>query len=187
MFTDRERATVLAALRFWQCRGPVITSRPASPLSAETWWQLHDIATDCGNSAPLKDNEIDQVCARLNAPDELRATSLRSLGRKLIETIGRWVSFVDLHDSRASFKSPAYRCRPRFADNEPKDPAEETELDDTYCDCQLPGFFCSGIPGIVAHVENGRLSATAKVERCDACLRYPSDEAALKKLRELGF
>ena len=53
------------------------------------------------------------------------------------------------------------------------------------CECEKPGFFCSGIPGILAHMENGRLAEGAKVNRCDLCQRYPSDEAALEKLRQL--
>jgi hypothetical protein len=58
--------------------------------------------------------------------------------------------------------------------------------DDTRCECEKPGFFCSGIPGILAHMENGRLAKGAKVNRCDLCQRYPSDEAAFEKMRELG-
>jgi hypothetical protein len=55
------------------------------------------------------------------------------------------------------------------------------------CDCQKPGYFCSGVPGIVAHVENGQLSSGSKVESCDQCQRYPSDQAARDKLVELGI
>ena len=47
-------------------------------------------------------------------------------------------------------------------------------------------FFSSGIPGILAHMENGRLAQGAQVNRCDLCQRYPSDEAAFEKLRDLG-
>jgi hypothetical protein len=57
--------------------------------------------------------------------------------------------------------------------------------DHDHCECEKPGFFCSGIPGILAHMENGRLAEGAKVNRCDLCQRYPSDEAALEKLRQL--
>ena len=57
--------------------------------------------------------------------------------------------------------------------------------DDTRCECEKRGFFCSGIPGILAHMENGRLAEGAKVNRCDLCQRYPSDEAAFEKLRQL--
>ncbi len=55
------------------------------------------------------------------------------------------------------------------------------------CDCERPGHFCSGVPGILAHMEHGRVAPGAKVERCGLCRRYPTDEAALKKLRELGY
>ena len=59
--------------------------------------------------------------------------------------------------------------------------------DEGRCECEKPGYFCSGIPGILAHMEHGRLAPGAKVERCDLCRRYPTDEAALEKLRELGY
>ena len=57
--------------------------------------------------------------------------------------------------------------------------------DHTRCECEKPGFFCSGIPGILAHMEDGRLAEGAKVNRCDLCQRYPSVEAAVVKLRQL--
>ena len=55
------------------------------------------------------------------------------------------------------------------------------------CECQEPGTFCSGVPGIIAEVENCRLVLGGKVERCDACQRYASDQAAHDKLVELGM
>ena len=55
------------------------------------------------------------------------------------------------------------------------------------CECEQPGHFRSGVPGILARVENGRLAEGAKVERCDSCGRYPSDKAAFEKLVELGI
>lgn len=58
--------------------------------------------------------------------------------------------------------------------------------DDDRCECEKPGFFCSGVPGILAHMENGRLAEGAVVNRCDLCQRYPSDDAAFEKLRGLG-
>ena len=58
---------------------------------------------------------------------------------------------------------------------------------DEPCACELPGAFYSGVPGILARIENARLALGAKVERCDLCQRYPSDEAAHRKLRELGI
>ena len=61
------------------------------------------------------------------------------------------------------------------------------EPEEEKCDCQLPGYFCSGVPGILAHMENGRLAPGAQVQRCDQCQRYPSDQAALERLGELGI
>ena len=61
------------------------------------------------------------------------------------------------------------------------------ETDKPVCECEQPGYFCSGVPGILARVENGRLVEGAKVERCDLCQRYPSDKAAFEKLVELGI
>ncbi len=58
---------------------------------------------------------------------------------------------------------------------------------DAYCECELPGNFFSGVPGIIARVKEGRLVPGAKVERCDTCQRYESDEAAHQKLIELGM
>lgn len=61
------------------------------------------------------------------------------------------------------------------------------ELKHTRCECEEPGHFCSGVPGILAHMENGSLTKGTQVNRCDLCRRYPSDEAAFEKLRELGL
>lgn len=55
------------------------------------------------------------------------------------------------------------------------------------CECERPGPFCSGVPGVLARVENQRLAPGAAVERCDLCRRFPSDEAAFERLRELGI
>ncbi len=61
------------------------------------------------------------------------------------------------------------------------------------CECELPGFFCCGVPGVLAHFDhgndhgNGRLAQGAKVERCDTCQRLASDAAALQCLRDLGL
>jgi hypothetical protein len=55
------------------------------------------------------------------------------------------------------------------------------------CECEKPGYFFCGVPGILAHLDNGKLPGGAKVERCDFCRRIPSDEAALAKLQDLGI
>jgi len=54
------------------------------------------------------------------------------------------------------------------------------------CDCEAPGYYCSGVSGIWAHLNNGRLAADAVVESCDSCQRYPSDAAAFEELRRRG-
>lgn len=53
---DRELATILAALRFWQRHGE---SRQANEPE-------YDIATNAGTLSPLADAEIDALCERLN-------------------------------------------------------------------------------------------------------------------------
>jgi len=70
----------------------------------------------------------------------------------------------------------------------PFDPAQAQPPDPLVpCECELPGYFHCGIPGIIAHLDNGRLAPDAKVERCGLCRRYPDDQAARKKLGELGL
>jgi len=55
------------------------------------------------------------------------------------------------------------------------------------CDCELPGDFHTGVPGILAAMEDGRVAPQAIVERCDQCCRFESDAAALARLVELGL
>ena len=50
------------------------------------------------------------------------------------------------------------------------------------CVCEERGYYNSGVPGIIAHVEHGQFLPEG-VERCDACQRIASDEAALEILR----
>jgi len=42
-------------------------------------------------------------------------------------------------------------------------------------ECENAGYFTSGLPGVLAHVEDGRLPG---VQRCDFCEQYASDEEA---------
>ncbi len=44
------------------------------------------------------------------------------------------------------------------------------------CECEGGGHFCSGLPGVLAHIVGGRVESD--VERCDFCERYNSDEEA---------
>ena len=55
------------------------------------------------------------------------------------------------------------------------------------CDCQLPGYFRSGVPGILAHMANCQAVPGAIVERCDLCERYPTDQAATEQLQALNM
>ncbi len=76
---------------------------------------------------------------------------------------------------------------PHFADHPPLTAAEIDMLCQRLnfpCDCEAPGPLRSGISGILGRVEHGRIDQ-ASVERCDVCERYPSDEAARERLREL--
>jgi hypothetical protein len=55
------------------------------------------------------------------------------------------------------------------------------------CDCELPGYFHTGVPGVLAAMEDGLVAPRAIVERCDQCCRFESDAAALARLVELGL
>ena len=77
---------------------------------------------------------------------------------------------------------------PHFADESPLSIDEIDSLcdrlndSDTPCDCERPGAFCSGIPGVIARMEQGRLAPNATVARCDLCQRYATDDAARQRL-----
>ena len=86
---------------------------------------------------------------------------------------------------------------PQFETAAPLTPAEigslcerlnmpEPEECEELCDCEIAGFFCAGVPGILAHLKDGRVAPSALVERCDMCCRFASDEEAKNRLRELG-
>ena len=55
------------------------------------------------------------------------------------------------------------------------------------CECEESGYWCSGVPGILAHVENGKVVPGTEVEHCDLCARFDSDEAAYQELVRRGF
>jgi len=55
------------------------------------------------------------------------------------------------------------------------------------CVCMKPGPFNSGVPGILASLDNGRVPSDGKVEHCTLCQRYPDDAAARQKLVELNL
>lgn len=53
---------------------------------------------------------------------------------------------------------------------------------DYQCVCEEPGYFNSGIPGILAHIENGEI--IGEVEACEGCERYLSDKSAERALHK---
>lgn len=55
------------------------------------------------------------------------------------------------------------------------------------CECEYSGAFYSGVPGITAAMENGKVVSGTEVERCDACKRYPDDKTARAKMAALGL
>jgi hypothetical protein len=56
------------------------------------------------------------------------------------------------------------------------------------CDCERPSPFHSGVPGVLAMMnDEGRLAEGAIVERCDVCERFRSDADAFQRLVELGL
>jgi len=87
---------------------------------------------------------------------------------------------------------PAYQY-PHFGEEKPLLAAEIDPLCDYLneatetCPCEGTGFFTCGVPGILASVENGKVVPGTTVERCDACGRFESDEAARQKLVEIGL
>ena len=55
------------------------------------------------------------------------------------------------------------------------------------CECEEPGDFHCGVPGVLAAMQDGHLAPQAVVERCDQCCRVESDAAARARLVELGL
>jgi len=57
------------------------------------------------------------------------------------------------------------------------------------CDiCQMKGSVAySGVPGILARMEKGKVPAGGYVCRCDTCKRYATDEEAFEELVRRGL
>ena len=66
-------------------------------------------------------------------------------------------------------------------------PSEVEEIPDEPCECEKPGYYFCGVPGVLAHFVNDRLAPGGSVERCDLCERFPTDRAARQRLVELGL
>ncbi len=108
-------------------------------------------------------------------PEDPSHRSLIAMCERVAGTADSWGDCSDMREALAVFREVGQECRELLSGiGQP-------------CACEKPSYFCSGIPGILAHLENGRLAPGAKVERCDQCERYPSDTAARAKLVELGL
>lgn len=81
VLNDRQHATVLAALRYYQIQNI------RDPYSIS--WDLRQIADNCGQVVPLDDKEIDELCERLNATP----SPIRQLTRDDMDADG-WVTGV---------------------------------------------------------------------------------------------
>jgi hypothetical protein len=67
--SDRELATVLAALRFWQSHGPPQPNSDFDRLESDDQDALDEIQTGSGRFDPLTTEDIDHLCERLNSGD----------------------------------------------------------------------------------------------------------------------
>lgn len=70
--TDRELATVLAALRCWQNRLPLL-----GKSHGITEALIQEVATNCGTIEALSAEDIDGLCERLNLEEEERPPAAR--------------------------------------------------------------------------------------------------------------
>lgn len=181
--SNRELATVLAALRYW---------RQDLDADAEDEEGIGPISPHFTEHQPLSVEQIDELCERLNSgmPDaakgkyvlydhdirQLAATTVYKIYESAAAEADRRNNTIVV---RLDFEDPI------DDDDSPEDVPLGADQNDV-CECQRPGTFCSGVPGILAQVSNGRLLEGAKVERCDICQRYETDEGALARLRELG-
>jgi hypothetical protein len=62
-FSERETATILAALRYWQREGSMSAGHE------------RDIETDFDRLKPLSAEEVDALCERINCSDDALRTS----------------------------------------------------------------------------------------------------------------
>ncbi|QDU74658.1 hypothetical protein Pan97_16700 [Bremerella volcania] len=165
MFSQRELATMLAALRCWQHQMAGDRSMP-SPF-----------ASHFDEAHPLTPAEIDALCEQLNT--SVTSDDFVEMCHTVAESATHWAHCSDWREACAVFAELGLRCRQLL---------ERAKLwKPEPCECEQPGYFQCGVPGILAHLEGGKLESGSAVERCDLCQRYPSDEAALVRLREMGI
>jgi hypothetical protein len=185
MLSPRDLATVLAALRFYQRHGPFQPNSLWDRLEVHERDALDAVRTDSGTLEPLDPGEIDCLCEKLNTTPSL--SELVDALRKVAESNDYWTCCSGRCDASAVLQDIGPRCRELVEQFVHSGWDDLLTAGTTPCDCELPGDYCSGVPGIIAHVVDGRLPPHAAVERCDACRRYPSDDAARDKLRDLGM
>jgi hypothetical protein len=168
MLSDRDLALVLAALRHWQ-------ESQDGPLTNDA---LREIATDGGKFEALGPSEIDGLCQRLNAVNHAAARYV------LYDFDADELATTLVYDSRESAKQDADQLGNVVILKLPR-PGYDG---DSVCECQEPGgYLYAGVPGILAHMGAGGVAMGAKVYRCEQCQRYPSDAAAMARLKELGL
>lgn len=165
MFSQRQLATMLAALRCWQHQMVGNCSMPSR--FASHFDQVH----------PLTPSEIDALCEQLNT--SATSDDFVEMCHAVAASAANWADCSDRREACAVFAELGLRCRQLL---------ERADLwEPEPCECEQPGYFHCGVPGILAHLEGGKLEPGSAVERCDLCQLYPTDEAALKRLRELGI
>ena len=124
-----------------------------------------DAVRSDGGFAPLDPDEINVLCERLNGVPPL--TEWVQSRRTVSESAEQWAECYDRGEAAAVFRDVGRQCRAlveRLIDSGWTDLVE-------FCECELPGHFYSGVPGIVARFVDGQLVPAAASERCDSCER----------------
>lgn len=143
------------------------------PTVLPPWWELH-----CGAPASIH-----------RPPSSAGLLSDRELAT-VLAALRHWQSDVIEAEDGLIF------CTPHFDDHAPLSIPEvdalcerlnEQEVTKPQCDCRGTGYFHSGVPGVLAHVEAGQVTPDAELERCDGCQIYPSDAEVRADLARLGM
>ena len=104
------------------------------------------------------------------------------------EDIAEWLAerfHLDYEDVLRRLRERVDRPPEAKVDTSKKAEGAEDVPDDEQCVCEQPGYFYSGVPGIIARVVDGHLVAGASVEQCDACQLYPTDCEARQALEKV--
>ena len=109
MLPQRELAMVLAALRYWQRHGPSQPNSLFDRLRIDEQDALVAIRTDCGRVEPLDDDEIDELCERLNCIPSL--SEWVDACRSVSERAEQWAGCSDHGEAAAVFREVGRECR----------------------------------------------------------------------------